>query len=197
MTGLLMLVALSLMNFGVKGGVNAANLMIDGDVVPPVLNNYIGRVAGTFVAWEVTPHLDIQCETLFSRKGASFDESGVDADMRISYLEIPILFRYGSPVEAGKLRYGRAVKVFAGPSFAFKRNAEATGEFPGVSDGQDIDDAIAAFDFGFVIGAGIESRGIVFDGRYTRGLRNVNAQPRQDDANFKHRVFSIMVGFRL
>ena len=197
MAGLGLLILLSMANFGVKGGVNAANLMIEGDVVPPVLDNHIGWVAGTFMAWPVAPHLDIQCETLFSRKGASFDESGVNADIRISYLEIPILFRYGSPVEAGKLRYGRAVKVFAGPSFAFKRKAEATGEFPGVSDGQDIDDAIAAFDFGFVMGAGIESRGIVFDGRYTRGLRNVNAQPRQNDANFKHRVFSIMVGVRL
>ncbi len=140
MAALGLLIGLSMLNFGVKGGVNAANLMVEGGVVHPGLNNHIGWVAGTFAAWPVTTHLDIQCETLFSRKGTSFDQSGVDADISIRYLEIPILFRYGSSVEAGKLRHGKSAKVFAGPSFAFRRKVEATGEFPGLADEEDIED---------------------------------------------------------
>jgi hypothetical protein len=176
---------------GVKGGVNFANLVIDGDVADLNLETRIGPVVGGFVTWPVTPRFDIQPEALVSWKGASFDEFGVEADIEITYLEIPVLFRYGSPVSSGT-----SLKLFAGPSLAFKLNAEATGEFLGVSEDQDIDDEVEGFDFGLVIGAGIEAGRITLDGRYTWGLSSVNTMPEEDEAKVKNRVFSILVGFR-
>lgn len=176
---------------GVKGGVNFANLVIDGDAADLNLETRIGLVVGGFVTWPVTPRFDIQPEALVSWKGASFDEFGVEADIEITYLEIPVLFRYGSPVSSGT-----SLKLFAGPSLAFKLNAEATGEFLGVSEDQDIDDEVEGFDFGLVIGAGIEAGRITLDGRYTWGLSSVNTMPEEDEAQVKNRVFSILVGFR-
>jgi Outer membrane protein beta-barrel domain len=86
--------------------------------------------------------------------------------------------------------------VFAGPSLAFKLNADATGEFLGMSEDQDIDDDVESFDFGLVIDAGIEVGRLTFDGRYTWGLSNINSDPAQDDVDVKNRVFSLLVGFR-
>jgi Outer membrane protein beta-barrel domain len=140
---------------GVKGGVNFANLVIDGDAADLNLETRIGLVIGGFVTWPVTPRFDIQPEALVSWKGASFDEFGVEADIEITYLEIPVLFRYGSPVSAGT-----SLKLFAGPSLAFKLNAEATGEFLGVSEDEDISDEVEAFDFGLLILVGFRFWGV-------------------------------------
>lgn len=176
---------------GVKGGVNFASIVIDGDAADLNLETRVGLVVGGFVTWPVTPRFDIQPEALVSMKGASFDEFGVEADIELTYLEFPILFRYGSPISPGS-----SLKVFAGPSLAFKLNAETTGEFLGISSDQDIDDEVEGFDFGLVIGAGIEAGRLTFDGRYTWGLSNINSDPAQDDVNVKNRVFSLLVGFR-
>ncbi len=176
---------------GVKGGVNFANIVIDGDAADLNLETRIGLVVGGFVTWPVTPRFDIQPEALVSMKGASFDEFGVEADIELTYFEFPILFRYGSPISSGS-----SLMVFAGPSLAFKLNADATGEFLGTSSDQDIDDDVESFDFGLVIGAGIEAGHFTFDGRYSWGLTNINSAPQQDDTAVKNRVFSLLVGFR-
>ena len=73
---------------GVKGGVNFANLVIDGDAADLNLETRIGLVIGGFVTWPVTPRFDIQPEALVSMKGASFDEFGVEADIEITYLRV-------------------------------------------------------------------------------------------------------------
>jgi Outer membrane protein beta-barrel domain len=176
---------------GVKGGVNFANIVIDGDAADLNLETRVGLVVGGFVTWPVTPRFDIQPEALVSMKGASFDEFGVEADIELTYLEFPILFRYGSPISSGS-----SLKVFAGPSLAFKLNADATGEFLGTSSDQGIDDEVEGFDFGLVIGAGIEAGRLTFDGRYTWGLSNINSDPAQDEVDVKNRVFSLLIGFR-
>jgi Outer membrane protein beta-barrel domain len=176
---------------GLKGGVNFASLVFDGDVADLNLDSRVGLVAGGFVTWPMTPRFDIQPEALVSVKGASFSEFGADADVEITYLEIPILFRYGSPISSGT-----SLKLFGGPSLAFKLNAEATGEFLGVSEDQDIDDDVESFDFGLVLGAGIDAGRLTFDGRYTWGLMNIAATPFEDDVQVKNRVFSLLIGFR-
>jgi hypothetical protein len=176
---------------GVKGGVNFANIVIDGDAADVNLESRIGWVAGGFVTWPVTPRFDIQPEALISVKGATVDEFGLEVDLELTYLEFPILFRYGAPVSSGT-----SLKLFAGPSLAFKLDAEVNGEFFGTSEDDDIDDEVESFDFGLVIGAGIEAGRLSLDGRYTWGLTNLANVPDDDDVTVKNRVFSILVGFR-
>jgi hypothetical protein len=176
---------------GVKGGVNFASLVFDSDVADLNLDSRVGLVAGGFVTWPVSPRFDIQPEALVSVKGASLSEFGADADIEITYLEIPILFRYGSPISSGT-----SLKLFGGPSLAFKLNAEATGEFLGGSEDQDIDDDVESFDFGLVLGAGIDAGHLTFDGRYTWGLTSIANTPVENDVQVKNRTFSLMIGFR-
>ena len=176
---------------GVKGGVNFANLVFDSDVADVNLDSRVGLVAGGFVTWPISPRFDIQPEALVSVKGASFSDFGADSDVELTYLEIPILFRYGSPISTGT-----SLKLFGGPSLAFKLNAEVTGEFLGISADQDIDDEIESFDFGLLLGAGIDSGRLTFDGRYTWGLRNIAATEVEDDVQVKNRAFSLLIGFR-
>jgi Outer membrane protein beta-barrel domain len=176
---------------GVKGGVNFANLKFDGKGADINLDTRVGLVAGAFVTWPVTPRFDIQPEALVSVKGASISEAVGDVDVELTYLEIPVLFRYRAPVSGNT-----SLQLFAGPSPAFKLNAEVTGEFFDISSDQDIDDEIETFDFGLVIGAGIEIGHVTLDGRYTWGLSDLNADPESPEVEVRNRVFSILVGFR-
>jgi Outer membrane protein beta-barrel domain len=182
-----------LLMFQSKVGANFANLAIPG-AGPFTAENRVGRVAGLYVTRRVTPRFDIQPELLISRKGASFGEGG-RAEIEIKYLEIPVLFRYGPQVP--KRASDPSLRFFAGPSVALKLNAEASGEFPGVFDGQDIDDDVQPLDFGLVIGAEIEQHGILFDARYTWGLSNINARTDHDAVKVTNRAFAILVGCRL
>ena len=59
----------------------------------------------------------------------------------------------------------------------------------------DASDAIERYDHGWVAGAGYDiGRLIVVEGRYTRGLANVNRVP--DSVGFTNRALTFMVGFR-
>ncbi|HEX2339249.1 MAG TPA: outer membrane beta-barrel protein [Vicinamibacterales bacterium] len=66
-----------------------------------------------------------------------------------------------------------------------------------VSEDQDIDDDVESFDFGLVLGAGIDASRLTFDGRYTWGLTSIANTPVEDDVQVKNRTFSLMIGFRI
>jgi hypothetical protein len=143
---------------GVKGGVNFANLKFEGELADLNLDNTIGLVAGAFASFPVTPRFDIQPEALGSVKGASFAEAGVDGDLKLTYLEIPVLFRFRSPASQNT-----SIQLFAGPSLAFKLNAEVTGEFLGISSDQDIDEDIERFEILRMAGKGIRRSIVAHD----------------------------------
>lgn len=54
-----------------------------------------------------------------------------------------------------------------------------------------------SFDFGLVLGAGIDASRLTFDGRYTWGLTSIANTPVEDDVQVKNRTFSLMIGFRI
>jgi opacity protein-like surface antigen len=176
--------------WGVKGGVNFANLHFEDADDDVNMDNRIGFVGGVFITLPAGAHFDVQPEFLYSQKGSSIDELGVSAKTKIDYAEIPILFRYRSaPVNQS------AFVLFGGPSMGFKVSAKATAEFDGQTESEDIDEFVESFDFGIVFGAGFETGRFVLDGRYTWGLSNLN-KDETDPTNVKNRVISLMAGVR-
>jgi Outer membrane protein beta-barrel domain len=126
-----------------------------------------------------------QIEVLLHQKGAQ-NLLRRDDRLRLTYLEIPVLLH----VDVLQRRSG-SVFLIAGAAPAF--NVHASYEDEGVS--EDVTRDIEDFDIGLVVGAGVESRVVSVDARYTWGLRSA-FHDGELDGTFKNRTFTLMVGLR-
>jgi hypothetical protein len=171
--------------YGVKAGVNFANVSFDGDEDVPS-SGRVGVLAGAFATVRLASWLTVQPEAIYTVKGASLDVFDIDSDYIVDYLEVPVLVRV--PVR------GR-VYVAAGPSIAFRIRARSRTSFSGSTDEIDIGDDVEPLDVGVVGAAGFEMGRWLFDGRYTHGLSDTDANT-SDNVKIRNRVFSLSAGFR-
>lgn len=139
--------------FGVKGGLNLSNI-VGGEVE----NNktLVGFHVGGLAEIHIVEKFFIQPELLFSAQGAKFDGPfGTDADVKLNYLNIPVVAKY--------YIVDKKFNVEAGPQLGVLLSAKAEGE--------DIKDFTRSVDFGFNIGAGYSFTDNLSVGlRYTIGL---------------------------
>ena len=169
---------------GVTGGINVANLAL-GDGADVSFDNRIGLVAGGFVTFPLRERLSVQPEVLFSQKGATFDEFGATGRIELDALDVPVLARY---------QFGRLF-VVGGPSLSLKLRARQVLQFGDDEEAVDLEDDVESFDFGVVGGVGYQFGRISVDGRYTWGLRNINAV-EGDEATIKTRTLTLLAGWR-
>jgi hypothetical protein len=171
-------------SIGVKGGVNIAKLKFDSDAEQVDVKNLVGAVAGLFLSKPISDNVGVRIEGLFSQKGAKNQESGEDAKYKLTYIDVPALLVFG-PSSSGNTHFN----VFTGPQVSFKTKAEF--EFAGQT--EDADNQVKGTDFGWVVGAGLESGRLTADARYTLGLSNI----AESGNKVKNRVFAVMVGVKL
>ena len=179
---------------GVKAGINFASLTPEEDEDPDT-SRRLGPVGGLWVGMALAPRFSLQVEGLFSEKGVKFDLGALGlgrAEVRVRYLEIPVLARgdFGDPGAAARLF------VVGGAAPAFELSAQATADDEGVEDTRDIGDDVKPFDLGLVGGIGVEFGPAVIEARYTHGLLHINEDDNGDEDRIKNRVFSVIVGFR-
>jgi hypothetical protein len=170
-------------SFGVKAGVNLANLSIDeaDDTFEP--ENRTGFVAGVFVTLRGGGIFAFQPEALISSQGAKFSDSVNSGTAKIDYFQVPLLARIGPS----------NVALVVGPSIGFRINAKLSGD--GISvDNEDFSDQIKRMDFGLVAGVTADVGKLVLDGRYTWGLTNIEEEATADKT--KNRVISLTLGLR-
>lgn len=178
---------------GVKAGINSSTISFsdDDDLDPMSASGFVG---GLFAQIGLGDMFAIQPEGLFSSKGFKADIDDEGAQLRVNYIEIPVLLmaRFG---EAGGVR----PNVFVGPvlSFESKCELEATGSVAFKSDCADVPDEpieTKSTDFGATFGAGIVvpvgGFSLVADARYTLGLTDLT----DDDDSAKNRAWSFMGG---
>jgi len=134
--------------FGIKGGLNFANVDVTGDP-----DGRTGFHAGVFAEIGLAG-IAIQPEVLFSAKGAD--------DFDLSYIEIPILL---------KKNFAKVLNIHVGPQFGFLTNAEANF---GAGD-EDIQDFLKSSDISGVVGAGVDLPAGIGGGlRYVFGFSDIN-----------------------
>ena len=75
-------------DIGVTGGVNFAT--VSGDDVEDA-KNLTGFMAGLSLVYPVTPMFAIQPEVAYSRKGAKGEEAGERFEIRLGYIDVPIM----------------------------------------------------------------------------------------------------------
>lgn len=171
---------------GLKGGFVAAELtgnLEDG------LASRTGFGLGAFLQVMVGPNWSIQPEALYLAKGASEDEG--DGEVKVNYLQIPMLVQYHLPTP------GVSPRLFAGPSVAFEIGCDVEEGGVSVECGE-LDINTKSADFGLVFGAGVDipAGGVVLtlDGRYDMGVTNVSDEPEEADVEIKNRAWEFFAG---
>lgn len=167
--------------FGVKAGINAANLTSADNEADP--KTRIGAVVGLFVDVPVNDAVSFQPEFLYSMQGAKLTEGGDSATIDLHYVQVPLLARI-------KLGAGSPAGLLVGPAFGIRTRAN----FKAGGETQDLNDAVKKWDAGLVTGIGINLGRAVLDARYTWGLTNVDISENPD--TIKNRVFSVTAGLR-
>jgi len=180
---------------GVKGGINVADLSVDADGEEFSSDTKTGLVAGLFAEFGISDMFAVRPEGLYSQKGFKTQDTGIDLELNLDYIEVPVLLvaRLGEssirPV------------VFAGPVIAFEASCKLEGESEGVTLDVDCSEApddpieTSSTDFGAAFGGGLEIDAggvtLLFDGRYTLGLKDVESS---SESSAKNRAWSFMAG---
>lgn len=178
--------------FGVKGGLNIAN--ISGDIEDN--SSKVGFHVGGFVEIKVSDKFSVQPELLFSTQGAKFEESGsgfsYESKYNLSYLNIPVMAKYYA---ADKF------SLELGPQIGFLTSAKEdfteTESGVTVSGNEDIKDIFESVDFGLNFGAGYDfTENLSVGLRYNLGLSNIAKTEAGDDTKVQNTVFSVSLGYK-
>ena len=175
-------------DFGIKGGINLANIISDDD-----LDSLIGFHGGLVLDISL-PALPIGIESgiYYSQKGAEITEGSFTGTGRLNYIEVPVMakFSFGPP---GPI----SPHFVIGPYAAYNVKAEFE-----ITDGtstftEDFSDEITDLDFGGTIGIGTDFNvGLTklnVQARYSRGFVDINDNGFEEDREYNS-VFSISAG---
>jgi hypothetical protein len=167
---------------GVKGGLNMSNFM--GDVKDQGMRTsvHLGLLAEIIVS----DNFSVQPELLYSGQGSTY--TGPDpgfARTKLDYLTVPVLGKFGLTDN---------LSFEAGPQLGLLLSSKLK-----TNDSNNKIDNVKTLDFG--LNAGLEyelSNGVIFQGRYSLGLTNVDGNPViTEDSNKRasNSVIQFSVGY--
>ena len=160
-----------------KVGVNIANITDADDADPR-----IGLAAGAEFEYGITDNIGLSAGVLYSMQGAKTTEDGADCTLKLDYLNVPILANF-------YVAKGFAVKLGVQPGFKLSSKAKFKGS--GGSKEVEVEDGVKSVDLSIPVGLSYQYQNIVFDARYNWGVTKI-----VDDADSKHSVFQITVGYK-
>ena len=159
---------------GAKIGLNIANW--HGDDVA-ANDQRFGFSGGAYAILSISEDLAFQAELLYTMKGTSKDEFGVETVAKLDYIEIPLLMRLDIPA-GGTLR----PYMLLGPAVAFEITSKIKENSLEV-DSEDVCLDTKSPDTGIVFGVGTEfsppglGTQMMVEIRYVLGLRRINDSP--------------------
>ncbi len=172
--------------FGIKGGLNFANMSItsSGITVSPksVTEFHVGPIAD----FQLKNDFSLNTGLLYSVKGFKFSMDSETATETLNYLEIPINLAYKFPIKDNSKFF-----IQAGPYLAYA----ISGKDKVGSESMDVEFGTGGnkrFDSGLGFGAGIEFGSIVASLNYQLGLANVIDV---EGSEAKNKVFQISLAY--
>ncbi|NND70870.1 MAG: PorT family protein [Rhodothermales bacterium] len=134
---------------------------------------------GVFLPVDIRNGIQTQIELVYSRQGTKIEN---DLRLRYNYILLPLIGKVsvdGFYVEIG----GQVGRLHA---------ARLVGPETSVS----VKDQLNSFEAGVVVGGGyfLDSKSVVFGGRYTHGLTNTLVDD-PDDLRFTNRTFQVFIGY--
>ncbi|WP_207512557.1 porin family protein [Longitalea luteola] len=150
--------------YGIKGGVNFANL--NNDAADNDVDAKTGFHVGALAHIHVTRVFAIQPEIMYSTQGAKFGND----KLKLNYVNVPVLAQY---------MFGNGFRIQTGPQLGIL----TTSEWERGDVETDVDNLSNA-DFSWSFGAGFVGRnGLGVDARYNLGLTDVTKSNTTDWQN--------------
>lgn len=176
--------------FGVKGGLNVANLNFSGQGAPST-SSLVGFHIGGFAEIKVSDKFSIQPELLYSTQGAKFEitQEGVTINsFKLGYINLPVMAKY---YVANKFN------LEVGPQIGFLTSAKANASGLGSTVDVGVKKAFESVDFGLNFGAGYDFTENVSAGvRYNVGLSNIAKTEDADNDTVKNSVLSLSLQYK-
>jgi hypothetical protein len=184
---------------GLKAGINVADVSTDVPEFELIgTSSKTGFVGGGYATFGLGGVFAIQPELLYSQKGFKAEELGAEAQFKVNYFEIPVLFKAQFPMTMIR------PAVYVGPVLSFETGCKLglaegsiSADFDCDSPEADIGDRKKT-ELGGVFGASLDlfvgSLTLTVDGRYQLGLTNLNDDSEASDESVKNRVWQIMAG---
>jgi len=164
----------------------------------------IGLQLGIFYTHTIFKYFALQPELFYSQRGINFYKTklyNTSYNLNVSYLEIPILFKYKIPLD-----WILAPSVLAGPYAALKLSANRTLNIREESSTKSIS-GVKNFDYGLVFAINFEfaelSLSPMLEIRFNLGLANTMEQPEEftslyeDPGSVKLYSFSLVTGIKI
>ncbi len=166
---------------GVKAGVNISDFSGTGSWQNAKTSSLIGLHAGGFISFFIGNNFAIQPEVLFSSQGAKFESASHSENIKIAYINIPVLLKY---------RATGGFYVEAGPQIGFKASETSSS----------IDSLAKSTDLSIAAGLGYHTKmGLGIGARYTAGLSSIgDFKPRNGiNPDFKNSNIQISIFYTL
>jgi len=169
------------LDIGVTAGVNLATLA--GDDAEDV-KNLTGFMFGVSFIHRMTDMFAFQPEIAYSMKGAKFDDGVDEGEVKLAYIDVPLLAKISLGTAMGQARPA----LYVGPYAAFNMSCDV--ESGGVSvdcDAAELEPKTV--DFGAIAGVGMDFGNMNVFARYQFGLTNISDAANAGDA--KNRVIQV------
>ncbi|QEC52410.1 outer membrane protein with beta-barrel domain [Anseongella ginsenosidimutans] len=169
-------------NYGVKAGVNFANLNFSEDVEDLDPSTLTGFQAGIFANAELAENFSVQPELLYSAQGSVLAEEGDNSyKYKLSYLSLPVMARY---------QFWEGFRLEVGPQLGLLLSAKSVLDTDGGEAEEDVKDQTKSIDFGLAGGASYQlPMGIGVFARYYTGLTDIS-DGNETDMTTKNNVAS-------
>jgi len=187
------------LDFGIKGGINIANIYGDD---PEEIDWKTGFAGGIFFDWGITTLFGIQPELLYVQDGSKTEFMEVDWKLKFNYLQIPVLAKVDLPVGGSLIPV-----LYAGPYVSLLLDSKLTLETADNDASVDLKDYTKSYDAGLVFGAALEFGAgpgkMTLEGRYCLGMTEIDDGIGEgifgfEDAektDMKNKSWMVMVGF--
>jgi Outer membrane protein beta-barrel domain len=175
--------------FGVKGGLNLANITVKSQLGSSSTSSRASFHLGVIADFALGDVAFLQPGLMLNSKGAK--ASSGDGKLVLNYLEIPVNIGARFEIADNVKLYG-----MAGPYFAFgiSGKSKGNGSDESVKWGSGDDADVKRLDIGLNIGAGVEVSNFLIGIQYGLGLSNIAAQGDSNNS-IKNKVFGISVGY--
>lgn len=169
------------LDIGVTAGVNVATIAGDDD---EDLSNLTGFMVGVSFIHRFTDMWSFQPEIAYSMKGAKFDDGVDEGEIKLTYIDLPLLAKISLGTAMGQARPA----LYVGPYAAFNLSCDIEGGGVSVDcDAADLEPK--TMDFGAIAGIGLDFGNINVFARYQFGLTNISDAADAGDA--KNRVIQV------
>jgi opacity protein-like surface antigen len=152
---------------GFIAGINIANLEEDDTD----FNSLTGFCVGGVIDFTLGEKVSLCLEPMYLQKGASEEEDGGTVDIKLAYIELPVLF---------KLQFGTGSTkpyLMAGPTIGLNLSADMEVGMGDLSLEVDFSELIETIDYGLAFGGGVSfavgENSLFIEARYNLGLADI------------------------